>query len=98
MSLAMTDFTPTFDVSWDTVPDPPKPAPRTEDKKINLDLFQIDEAFAGYEPSFSTEVAPQPVIKPEPIEKITDISQTIAAKIFTEYCQTKFGFTPIYDQ
>ena len=96
----MAEFVPSFDVSWDTSPtqQATAPAPPQPTQKQKLDAFGIDEAFADFKPSFSTEVQQPQLIKPPPVEKIEDISNTIAAKIFSDFCQTKFGFTPSFEQ
>ncbi|KAH0790039.1 hypothetical protein GPJ56_006078 [Histomonas meleagridis] len=94
----MADFVPSFEVSWDSNPVQHAPPPPQPIQKQKLDAFGIDEAFADFKPSFSTEVQQPELIKPPPVEKIDDISNTIAAKIFSDFCQEKFGFTPVFEQ
>lgn len=99
------DFAPTFNVSWDT-PTVASPAPSTPQissppqstQKPKLDAFGVDEAFANFKPNFSTEVEQLKLVQPNPVLPIEDISNTAAAKIFSDFCQNKFGFAPTFDQ
>ena len=92
----MSDFAPSFDVSWDAA-DKPAPAPAPAPKQ-KLDSFGVDEAFAGYKPSFSTEPMHQELVRPPPVPPVEDLANTAAAKIFGDFCQQKFGFTPDFQQ
>ncbi|OHT02497.1 hypothetical protein TRFO_30394 [Tritrichomonas foetus] len=96
------DFAPSFDVSWDAPAAPtPKPAPvqvQPAIQKPKLDAFGVDEAFANFQPNFSTEVEQQKLIQPDPVPPINDISNTAAAQIFSDFCKNKFGFTPVFNQ
>jgi hypothetical protein len=89
----MAGFSPSFNVSWDS----PQPAP-VEAPKPKLDAFGVDEAFASFKPSFSTDCPKLEVIMPEKVEPVQDFTNTIAAKIFTEFCEKKFGFTPDFSR
>lgn len=97
------DFAPSFNVSWDTpaMPSPSSPpisSAQTGSQKPKLDAFGVDEAFANFKPNFSTEVEQLKLVQPKPVSPIEDISNTAAAKIFSDFCQNKFGFTPVFDQ
>ena len=63
-----------------------------------FDAFGVDEAFANFKPNFSTEVEQLKLVQPNPVLPIEDISNTAAAKIFSDFCQNKFGFAPTFDQ
>lgn len=103
--LMSTDFAPSFNVSWDT-PAPSTPSPSSSSvpstssvaQKPKLDAFGVDEAFSNFKPNFSTEVEQLKLVQPNPVPPIEDISNTAAAKIFSDFCQNKFGFTPVFDQ
>lgn len=90
--LAMNDFTPTFNVSWDA------PAPVVEAPKPKLDAFGVDQAFASYQPNFSTQLPQVDLVQPKPVPPVDNLENTAAAKIFSDFCQNKFGFTPNFDQ
>ena len=95
----MTDFAPSFNVSWDSSPEPSAPAPAPAPApKPKLDAFGVDEAFASYKPSFSTEPVRQELIRPPPVPPVDNLGETAAARIFGEFCQQKFGFTPDFHQ
>jgi hypothetical protein len=89
----MAAFTPTFDVgAWGA------PARPTADvAKPKLDAFGVDEAFASYSPPFSTEVQRHELVMPNPVPPVDDITKTAAARIFTEFCEKQFGFTPDFE-
>jgi hypothetical protein len=89
----MAGFSPAFNVSWDAS----QPAP-VEPGKPKLDAFGVDEAFASFKPSFSTDVPKLEVIMPEKVEPCEDFTNTIAATIFAEFCEKKFGFTPDFSR
>lgn len=90
----MAAFAPTFNVSWDAPkaePERPKPQPK-------LDAFGVDEAFASFKPSFSTEAKKTELIMPKAVPPVDELSNTAAARIFGEFCQEKFGFKPDFEQ
>jgi hypothetical protein len=89
----MADFAPSFEVGGWGAPRRPSPEPA----RPKLDAFGVDEAFASYKPPFSTEVRPQELILPKPVPPVDDITKTAAARIFTEFCQKQFGFTPDFE-
>lgn len=93
-------FAPSFDISWDTPSVTPQPvAPVSpQQPKTKLDPFGIDEAFANFQPNFSTEVEQLKLVQPTPVSPVDDISNTVAAKIFSDFCQSKFNFTPSFTQ
>lgn len=89
----MADFSPAFNVAWDE-PQPAKPDADRPKSKPKMDAFGIDEVFAGFKPSFSTDVKRQELVRPPPVPPVENLSDTIAASIFGEFCEKKFGFTP----
>ena len=91
----MSDFVPSFNVSWDSA-EPVNASPVKQ--KPKLDAFGVDEAFASYKPSFSTEIKRQNLVMPKPVPPVENIGDTVAARIFSDYCQQKFGFSPDFEQ
>jgi hypothetical protein len=89
----MAAFAPRFDVgAWGGPATAPADAP-----KPKLDAFGVDEAFASYTPPFSTEVQRHELVMPKPVPPVDDITKTAAARIFTEFCESQFGFTPDFE-
>ena len=84
----MNNFNPSFEVNWNSQPK------IEQNKKQNIETFDIDLVFKDYKPNFSTDFQLPEEIKPEPFQSIDSLNDTIASSIFCDFCQKQFNFIP----
>lgn len=79
------DFAPSFETAW------------SQHRKQTVELFGIDEALASLPKLVEDDEPKIEVIEPPAPKPVGPLAETEVARIFTEYCEREFKFTPVYD-
>jgi len=63
-----------------------------------VETFGIDEVFLDYSPPFNSSIETPEIVLPKPFEPLKTLNGTVAANVFSNFCQEKFGFVPKLDK